>query len=77
VEQHLKAVAYWLAYRCGRTSWRAGHNRHNQGLDLRRWESRLGDSNSRPTHYECVALPTELRRRASHGPAEPGRRATG
>ncbi len=24
--------------------------------------SRLGDSNSRPTHYECVALPTELRR---------------
>jgi hypothetical protein len=35
--------------------------------DLRRWGSRLGDSNSRPTHYECVALPTELRRRAAHG----------
>ncbi len=27
-------------------------------------ESRLGESNSRPTHYECVALPTELRRPA-------------
>ena len=23
---------------------------------------RLGDSNARPTHYECVALPTELNR---------------
>ena len=23
---------------------------------------RLGDSNTRPTHYECVALPTELNR---------------
>ena len=30
-------------------------------LGQRPW-SRLGDSNSRPTHYECVALPTELRR---------------
>ena len=27
--------------------------------------SRLGESNPRPTHYECVALPTELRRRAA------------
>jgi hypothetical protein len=26
--------------------------------------SRLGESNPRPTHYECVALPSELRRRA-------------
>ena len=23
---------------------------------------RLGDLNTRPTHYECVALPTELKR---------------
>ena len=27
-----------------------------------RWWCRLGDSNTRPTHYECVALPAELRR---------------
>jgi hypothetical protein len=27
-----------------------------------RW-SRLGESNPGPTHYECVALPAELRRR--------------
>src|SRR6476659_448119 len=26
---------------------------------------RLGDSNTRPTHYECVALPAELRRHAA------------
>ena len=26
-----------------------------------RW-CRLGDSNTRPQHYECCALPTELRR---------------
>ena len=25
--------------------------------------SRLGESNPGPTHYECVALPSELRRR--------------
>lgn len=29
---------------------------------VKRSKSRQGDSNSRPTHYECVALPTELRR---------------
>ena len=28
------------------------------------WSLR-GDSNSRPTHYECVALPTELPRRGN------------
>jgi hypothetical protein len=27
-------------------------------------ESRLGESDPGPTHYECVALPTELRRLA-------------
>lgn len=30
-----------------------------------RW-SRLRESNPRPTHYECVALPTELRRPGNH-----------
>ena len=28
--------------------------------------SRKRDSNPRPTHYECVALPTELFRRSTH-----------
>src|SRR5581483_1649777 len=28
---------------------------------------RLGDSNTRPTHYECVALPAELRRLSEGG----------
>jgi len=32
------------------------------GQRRKRAKSRLGESNSRPTHYECVALPTELRR---------------
>ncbi len=31
------------------------------GGELFYW-CRLGDSNARPTHYECVALPTELNR---------------
>ncbi len=31
-----------------------------------RW-CRLGDSNTRPSHYECDALPTELRRQLSYG----------
>jgi hypothetical protein len=31
---------------------------------------RLGDSNTRPTHYECVALPAELRRLTWLFPAE-------
>lgn len=48
MEQHLRAVAYWLAYRRSRTSWQARQNGNNKGSDLRRWESRLGDSNSRP-----------------------------
>src|SRR5829696_996000 len=30
--------------------------------------SRLGESNPGPTHYECVALPAELRRHMRHGP---------
>ena len=29
---------------------------------LEKKESRESDSNRRPTHYECVALPTELSR---------------
>ena len=32
-------------------------------LPLSAFWCRSGDSNSRPTHYECVALPTELLRR--------------
>ncbi len=47
--------------------WRARPGRSSANgttSDLRRWRSRLGESNSGPTHYECVALPTELRRRA-------------
>src|SRR6185437_6953944 len=32
-----------------------------RGKSLKRWR-RLGDSNTRPTHYECAALPAELRR---------------
>jgi hypothetical protein len=31
--------------------------------DLRRWGSRLGDSNSRPTHYECRTSHAGLSRR--------------
>jgi hypothetical protein len=30
-------------------------------MDCLKW-SRYADSNRRPTHYECVALPTELYR---------------
>ena len=29
------------------------------------WWSRLGESNPGPTHYECVALPSELRRQGT------------
>ena len=36
----------------------------SEGRRTSRGESRLGESNPRPTHYECVALPSELRRRA-------------
>ena len=36
--------------------------RNLQGVNFLMW-SRLRDSNLRPTHYECVALPTELSRR--------------
>ena len=34
---------------------------HLQGVIVEGW-SRRGDSNPRPAHYECAALPTELRR---------------
>ena len=34
------------------------------GLTSEKW-SRESDSNRRPTHYECVALPTELSRQNS------------
>ena len=33
---------------------------------LQNEKSRKRDSNPRPTHYECVALPTELFRRSTH-----------
>jgi hypothetical protein len=33
-----------------------------------RIKSRLGESNPGPTHYECVALPAELRRHMQHFP---------
>jgi hypothetical protein len=39
---------------------RTGRSRSLQEIRLG-W-CRLGDSNTRPTHYECVALPAELRR---------------
>ncbi len=48
---------------------RASENR-DQGSDLRKRWSRLGESNPGPTHYECVALPTELRRRARRASSE-------
>ena len=35
--------------------------------DVRKCWCRLGDSNTRPTHYECVALPAELRRLSESG----------
>jgi hypothetical protein len=41
-------------------------------LPCRKW-SRLGESNPRPTHYECVALPAELRRLVLASPAEASR----
>ena len=39
-----------------------GNHVHAGQRESRSW-SRLGESNPGPTHYECVALPTELRRR--------------
>ena len=33
----------------------------HKSFSLKKW-CRLGDLNTRPTHYECVALPTELKR---------------
>src|SRR5829696_7627593 len=35
---------------------------------IQRNQSRLGESNPGPTHYECVALPAELRRHMRHCP---------
>src|SRR5215217_4126848 len=35
---------------------------------IHRIGSRLGESNPGPTHYECVALPAELRRHMRHCP---------
>ena len=56
----------------------SAHSRSNFLQDFVLWSSRLrsitlpiynicrwGDSNSRPTHYECVALPTEPHRHRS------------
>jgi hypothetical protein len=37
--------------------------------------SRRADSNRRPTHYECAALPTELRRPITNGAAGQNRTA--
>jgi hypothetical protein len=37
--------------------------------------SRLGESNPRPTHYECVALPAELRRLVSGARLRPRARS--
>jgi hypothetical protein len=67
VEQLLRSMATSLATF---GTWRRSPSRLSAvrtTSDLRRWGSRLGESNSGPTHYECVALPTELRRPASSG----------
>jgi hypothetical protein len=65
VEQLLRSMATSLATF---GTWRRSPSRLSAvrtTSDLRRWGSRLGESNSGPTHYECVALPTELRRPAA------------
>ena len=41
----------------------AQYNRSVNGFKLKKGWCRKEDSNLRPTHYECVALPTELFRR--------------
>jgi integrase len=41
---------------------RTGHSWAKWCLSRANGWSRLGESNPRPTHYECVALPAELRR---------------
>ena len=45
-------------------------------FDVSEW-CRREDSNFRPTHYECVALPTELLRHAEEGAQYSGRRRAG
>ncbi len=52
----------------GARAWHAGSN-WNKG----KW-CRLGDLNTRPSHYECDALPAELRRRRSPRARFPGRK---
>ena len=49
--------------RIGETLWTVIKALTWETMKPKRW-SRLGESNPGPTHYECVALPTELRRRA-------------
>jgi hypothetical protein len=44
----------------------AGSNSYSTAADLPFPWSRGGESNPGPTHYECVALPTELPRRSGH-----------
>ena len=39
-----------------------------------RWWCRLRDSNTRPSHYECDALPAELKRRCTKGALTPYQR---
>ena len=43
------------------TSFEARVSSQNRAKSLKRW-CRLRDSNTRPPHYECDALPAELRR---------------
>jgi hypothetical protein len=44
-----------------------------KGVLPSRKRSRLGESNPRPTHYECVALPAELRRQVPADEMDPAR----
>ena len=70
MEELVTPLAYRLAYRLERRQPLWGGSTGDQAPDLgKRW-SRLGESDPGPTHYECVALPTELRRRARRASSE-------
>ena len=57
VPAHLLHTQTWMTCLTARTTTieRLRNHEHRQAADLQRW-SRLGESNPRPTHYECVAL---------------------